>query len=103
MLVKEYCIYFLLLEIFLILSFTALDLISFFVFFESILIPMFFIIGVWGSRERRVRAAFLFFLYTLLGSIFLFFSLLILYYDTGTTNFSILTQVSIGYEKQLIL
>lgn len=101
--IKEYCLYFLLLEFFLILSFTALDLLIFFVFFESILIPMFFIIGIWGSRERRVRAALLFFLYTLVGSIFLFFTLLIVFYDVGSTNFYILTIVSIESEKQIIL
>jgi len=44
--VADYCLYFLLLEIFLILSFSAMDIISFFIFFESILIPMFFIIGI---------------------------------------------------------
>lgn len=45
----------------------------------------------------------LFFLYTLCGSIFLFFSLLIIYYDTGTTSFSILSKTIIEYDKQLIL
>lgn len=101
--IKEYCIYFILLEIFLILSFSSMDLIFFFVFFESILIPMFFIVGVWGSRERRIMAAFLFFLYTLVGSIFLFFSILVLYYDVGSTNFCVLTKISVNIEKQLIL
>jgi NADH:ubiquinone oxidoreductase subunit 4 (subunit M) len=102
-LIADYCFYFILLEIFLILSFFSLDLVAFFISFESILIPMFFIIGIWGSRQRRVRASFLFFLYTLFGSIFLFFSLLILYYDTGTTSFSLLSKSVISYEKQLIL
>jgi NADH-ubiquinone oxidoreductase chain 4 len=101
--VKDYCIYLLLLEIFLIFSFSAIDLIAFFVFFESILIPMFFIIGIWGSRERRVKASFLFFLYTLFGSIFLFFSILIIYYDIGTTNFTILSKSEICLDKQIIL
>jgi NADH-ubiquinone oxidoreductase chain 4 len=73
------------------------------VFFESILIPMFFIIGIWGSRQRRVRASFLFFLYTLFGSIFLFFSLLILYYDMGTTSFSILSKTDVALNKQLVI
>jgi NADH-quinone oxidoreductase subunit M len=45
-LIADYCFYFIMLEIFLILSFAALDIITFFVFFESILIPMFFIIGI---------------------------------------------------------
>ena len=101
--VKDYCIYFLLLEIFLILSFTSLDLISFFVFFESILIPMFFIIGIWGSRERRIRASFLFFLYTLFGSIFLFFSMFVLYFDIGSTSFSVLSKINIDFDKQVLL
>ena len=100
---SDYCLYFLLLEIFLILSFSAMDIISFFIFFESILIPMFFIIGIWGSRERRIRAGFFFFLYTLFGSIFLFFSLLILYYDTGVCSFSLLSRIFIDFDKQIIL
>jgi len=102
-LISDYCFYFIILEIFLILSFSALDIITFFIFFESILIPMFFIIGIWGSRQRRVRAAFLFFLYTLFGSIFLLFSLLVLYYDTGTTSFSLLSKTHVSLDKQLII
>jgi len=102
-LVSDYCFYFILLEVFLILSFSALDIITFFIFFESVLIPMFFIIGIWGSRQRRVRASFLFFLYTLFGSIFLFFSLLILYYDTGTTSISVLSKTFVDYDKQIII
>jgi NADH-quinone oxidoreductase subunit M len=101
--VKDYCLSLLLLELFLIFSFVSLDLIAFFIFFESILIPMFFLIGIWGSRERKIRASFFFFLYTLLGSIFLFFSMLILYYDIGTTNFNVLSKCKIHLEKELIL
>ena len=60
---KEYLICFLILEFFLIGVFCVLDLMLFYVLFESVLIPMYLIIGVWGSRERKIRAAF-FFLYT---------------------------------------
>ena len=101
--VKDFCLYLIILEIFLILSFSALDLIAFFIFFECILIPMFFIIGIWGSRERRIKASFLFFIYTLFGSIFLFFTILILYYDIGTTNFNILSKSNIMLNKQILL
>jgi NADH:ubiquinone oxidoreductase subunit 4 (subunit M) len=101
--VRDYCIYLLLLEIFLIISFSATDLITFFIAFETILIPMYFIIGIWGSRERRVKAGFLFFLYTLFGSIFLFFTILILYYDIGSTNFNILAKIDIDLSKQIII
>lgn len=101
--VKDYCLSLLLLELFLIFSFVSVDLICFFVFFESILIPMFFLIGIWGSRERKIRASFFFFLYTLFGSIFLFLSIFILYYDTGTTNFNILSKCHIDSNKEIVL
>lgn len=65
--VKEFVVYNLLLEAGLIGVFLALDLFLFFVFFEAILIPMYFIIGIWGG-ERRVYAAVKFFLYTAFGS-----------------------------------
>ena len=65
--VKEFVVYVLLLEAGLIGVFLALDLLLFFAFFEAILIPMYFIIGIWGG-ERRVYAAIKFFLYTAFGS-----------------------------------
>ncbi len=64
---KEFVVYTLLLEAGMIGVFVSLDLFVFFVFFEAILIPMYFIIGVWGS-ERRVYAAMKFFIYTAFGS-----------------------------------
>ncbi|MEC7029305.1 MAG: proton-conducting transporter membrane subunit, partial [Pseudomonadota bacterium] len=65
--VKEYMIAFLVLETLMIGTFSALDAVLFYVFFEAVLIPMFIIIGVWGGA-RRVYSAYKFFLYTLLGS-----------------------------------
>ncbi len=65
--VKEFVVFTLLLESGLIGTFLSLDLFFFFVFFEAILVPMYFIIGIWGS-ERRVYAALKFFLYTAFGS-----------------------------------
>jgi NADH-quinone oxidoreductase subunit M len=59
-------------------SFVALDLLLFFVFFEAILVPMYFLIGGWGG-ERRVYAAIKFFLYTMAGSAFLLVATLFLY------------------------
>lgn len=59
--VKYYLIFFLLMEFFLIGVFCVLDLLIFYIFFECVLIPMFFIIGLWGSRERKIRAAYFFF------------------------------------------
>lgn len=83
---KEFMVCFLLLESFCIGTFSALNLLLFFVFFEVILIPMFMIIGVWGG-ENRVYAALKFFLYTFFGSIFLMLALI--YIFTKTSTFSI--------------
>ena len=82
---KEYMVAFLVLETLMIGVFTALDLILFYVFFEAGLIPMFLIIGVWGG-QRRVYAAFKFFLYTLLGSVLMLLAMMAMYWEAGTTS-----------------
>ena len=63
--------------------FVSLDLSLFFVFWEAVLIPMYFLIGIWG-HERRVYAALKFILYTMLGSILMFVAMISLYELTGT-------------------
>lgn len=87
--VREYMVAFLLLETFVVGSFAALDFVLFYLFFEGSLIPMFFIIGIWGA-EDRVYAAFKFFLYTLLGSVLLLLALIYVYLQTGTTDIPVL-------------
>ena len=74
---KEFVVFTLLLEAGLIGSFLALDLFLFFVFFEAVLVPMYFIIGIWGS-ERRIYAAVKFFIFTAFGSAFLLASIVAL-------------------------
>ena len=69
-LLKEYTISLLLIELLLLLVFSVLDVFLFYIFFEGILIPMFLMIGLWGSRERKIRAVYLLFFYTLVGSLF---------------------------------
>jgi NADH-quinone oxidoreductase subunit M len=83
--VKEYMIAFLVLETLMIGTFSALDLVMFYLFFEGGLIPMFLIIGVWGG-QRRVYASFKFFLYTLLGSVLMLLAIMAMYWDAGTTD-----------------
>ena len=83
--VKEYMIAFLVLETFMVGMFCALDLALFYVFFEGVLIPMFLIIGIWGG-QRRVYAAFKFFLYTLLGSVLMLLAIIAIYWQIGTTD-----------------
>jgi NADH-quinone oxidoreductase subunit M len=83
--VKEYMIAFLALETLMVGTFTSLDLVLFYLFFEGGLIPMFLIIGVWGG-PRRVYASFKFFLYTLLGSVLMLLAIMAMYWNAGTTD-----------------
>ena len=69
--VREFVICLFVVEGLLFGAFSCFDLLLFFVFFEGVLIPMFLIIGIWGSREEKVRAAFYFFFFTFFGSVFL--------------------------------
>jgi len=100
---KKYLISFLVMEFFLIGVFCILDLLLFYIFFESVLIPMYLIIGVWGSRERKIRAAYFFFLYTLLGSVLMLLSILYIYFQVGTTDFEVLTTFSFSPIEQKIM
>ena len=100
---KEFLVAFLAMEFFLIGVFCILDLLLFYIFFESVLIPMYLIVGVWGSRERKIRAAYFFFLYTLLGSVLMLLSLLYMYYQAGTTDYEVLTTFSFSECEQKIL
>jgi NADH-quinone oxidoreductase subunit M len=68
-------------------TFVARDLVLFFVFFEVVLLPMYFMIGVWGG-ENRLYAAIKFFLFTLFGSAFMLVSFLALYWLTGSATFN---------------
>ena len=97
--VKEYMISFLILETMMLGMFCSLDMLLFYIFFEGVLIPMFLIIGVWGG-QRRVYAAFKFFLYTLLGSVLMLLAVLAIYFQTGTTDISALLTTDIPAEMQ---
>lgn len=84
---KEFILSLYLILLLLIMVFSVLDIIIFYILFEAILIPMFLIIGVWGSRDEKVKAAFYFFFYTLIGSLLMLISIFKLYSLTGTTNY----------------
>ena len=100
-LVKEYLLCLLVIELLLVGVFTSLDLLLFYIFFEGILIPMFLLIGIWGSREEKVRASFYFFFYTLLGSVFMLLGIFLLYYTTGTTDYLVLLNTDIPASTQI--
>lgn len=92
---KEFSICLFLILLFLIGVFTIMDIIGFYILFEGILIPMFLIIGIWGSREEKVKAAFYFFFYTLIGSLLMLLCIFKLYSLTGTTNYLNLITIEI--------
>jgi len=100
--IKWYLIIMLLLESLLLAVFMVLDIFLFYIFFESILPPLFVLIGLFGS-SNRVRASFYLFLYTLLGSLFLLLSILGIYSIMGTTDFDALYKMNFNYYTQIFL
>lgn len=100
--VRSYVIIILLLETLLLAVFLVLDILLFYIFFESILPPLFILIGLFGS-SNKVRASFYLFLYTLLGSLFLLLSILTISSIMGTTDFDALFKNNFNYSSQLFL
>jgi len=97
--VKEFFLFLLVLETGMIGVFVSLDLFLFFVFWEAMLIPMYFLIGVWG-HERRVYAAVKFILYTMIGSALMLVGILYLYNLTGTFDLEMIQrQLSAGTQS----
>lgn len=100
--VISFVIIMLLLESLLLLVFLVLDILLFYIFFESILAPLFILIGILGSKDK-VRASFYFFLYTLLGSLFMLLSIITMFSITGTTDFEVLSKSNFIYSTQIFL
>ena len=75
----------------------------FYVFFEALLIPMVLIIGVWGLREEKVRAAYYFFFYTFAGSVCLLLSILAIRGFAGTTDYLTLSCLSLPLQWEYFL
>ncbi len=100
--VRSFVIIILLIETLLLAVFLVLDILLFYIFFESILPPLFILIGLFGS-SNKVRASFYLFLYTLLGSLFLLLSILTVSSIMGTTDFDALSKTNFKYFTQLFL
>ena len=99
---RSFLITILLLETLLLCVFLVLDILLFYIFFESILPPLFILIGSFGS-SNRVRASFYLFLYTLLGSLFLLLSIVTMSSIIGTTDFDALYKTNLNYYTQFFL
>jgi len=102
--VKEYFIFYLLLMTGMLGTFLALDLVLFYIFWELVLIPMYFLIGIWGG-PRREYAAVKFFLYTLAGSVLMLIGILSLYFLSDPHTFNIIQLIQSGVDPrwQMIL
>jgi NADH:ubiquinone oxidoreductase subunit 4 (subunit M) len=97
---KDFIIILLILDLLLVVVFSVLDILFFYIFFEGILIPMYLMIGFWGSRERKIRAVYLFFFYTLLSSVLMLIALLYIYSLVGTLNFEYLVFHKFSFSEQ---
>jgi len=102
---KYFLISFLMLETLQIFAFVSLDLLLFYVFFESILPIIFIIIVIFGHGENRFRSAFLLFLYTLAGSLPMLICILYIYSNLGSTDFQLisLSEINLNSQKWLWL
>lgn len=100
---KEFLISLFIILLLLIGVFSIMDIIGFYILFEAILIPMFLIIGIWGSREEKIKAAFYFFFYTLIGSLLMLLCIFKLYSLIGTTNYLNLITIEIPSHIQFWL
>jgi proton-translocating NADH-quinone oxidoreductase chain M len=100
---KLFLISFLLLETLQICAFVSLDLLLFYIFFESVLPILFTVIVIFGHGKDRFRSAFLFFLYTLAGSLPMLLSILVIYTYIGSTDFHLISLHEISLESQKFL
>lgn len=98
----NYIIIILLLETLLLLVFLVLDILLFYIFFESILAPLFLLIGLYGSSDK-VRASFYIFLYTLIASLFMLLSIITMLSLIGSTDFYVLSKTNFEYSTQIFL
>ena len=101
-----YCLVLVLTEFLLLNFFLVSDLFIFFIFFEAILIPIFFLIGIWGSSFRKIYASYLLFFYTFISSLFFLSALVLISTTVGCTNFTylqiLLPQLELNAFKQFL-
>jgi proton-translocating NADH-quinone oxidoreductase chain M len=100
---KSYCLIFLALEIILLIAFSARDLLIFYLFFEAVLIPMFALLGIFGSKPRNIRAAYKMFMVTLMGSLPMLAGVWMINFQCGSTDWAILSTSYISPNRQIIL
>ena len=100
---REFLISFLLMEVILMGVFLVTDVLWFYILFESVLIPMFILIGIAGSRERKTRAAYMFFIYTVAGSVLMLIAVVFIQIRVGSTSFESLRFFDFSLFEQKLL
>jgi len=106
MIIENYRLFLILLfstEFLLFLVFSTMDLIFFYLFFECLLIPLFIMIGKFGSGDRKIRAGLLFFFYTFVGSLVMLFSIIYIYTTYGSTNYEYLLNIPFTFTEEKLL
>lgn len=93
--IKRYNIAFFILEFFLFIVFSSLNLLVFYLAFEAVLIPIYFVIGFYGSRTRRIRASYMLFFYTLFSSLLMFLALLYIFFIVGSLDYHTIRNFSL--------
>lgn len=90
-------------EVLLLLVFSVMDLLFFYVFFEAVLVPFFIMIGIRGSRTRKIHAAYSLFFYTLVGSLLMLCSIFTLYMAVGSTDFQLLYTAELSMVRERLV
>jgi NADH-quinone oxidoreductase subunit M len=97
--VREFMVFFLALQTAMLGTFCAQDLVLFYIFWESVLLPMALMIGIWGG-QRRLYATFKFVLYTMVGSVLMLVAVMYLYGKAGSFSIEAIRQLSLGATEQ---
>lgn len=100
---KFYIFNLLFLQLILLLIFSILNLLLFYIFFEAVLLPMFLLIGIFGSRERKIWANYMLVFYTICGSLFMLLGIIYIYLVTGTFSIEFLLNYSFTEFEQYFL
>ena len=101
--IRFYYLKFLIIELVIIITFITTNIFYFYIFFEIVLIPIYFLIGFLGSGVRKTRANYILFLYTLIGSFFILFAILYIYKITGTTCYETIIKHNFNFKEQIYL
>jgi NADH-quinone oxidoreductase subunit M len=91
------------LQIILINIFVTTNLLFFFIYFEAVLLPMLLVIGMWGSRQRKIHALYYLFFYTLVGSVFMLTGIIYIYIKYGILDYYYLLHTKFTFEEEVML